>query len=102
MFVLIVDDHEDNLYLLKSLLEGNGHSVGCALNGKEALEKLAQASYDLIVSDILMPEMDGFSLCKKIRSHPDWNALPFIFYTATYTGPQDEALARELGPTALL
>jgi len=97
MFVLIVDDHEDNLYLLKSLLEGNGHSVGCALNGKEALEKLAQASYDLIVSDILMPEMDGFSLCKKIRSHPDWNALPFIFYTATYTGPQDEALARELG-----
>jgi signal transduction histidine kinase/DNA-binding response OmpR family regulator len=97
MKTLIVDDNDVNLYLLRSLLVGNGHSVIEASNGEKALEELQGNAFDLIISDILMPGMDGFSFCREVKKHPDWLKIPFIFYTATYTGPQDEEFSREIG-----
>ena len=95
--VLIVDDNRDNLYLLKTILKGQGWEVFDALNGKAALEIARNHIPDLIVSDILMPMMDGYTLCRQCKSDEKLKNIPFVFYTATYTEPQDEKFALDLG-----
>ncbi|MDO8842031.1 response regulator [Methanocalculus sp.] len=95
--VLIADDNPQNLYLLESILTGYGFATISALNGAEALEKAAKSPPDLIITDILMPVMDGFELCRRWKADPELNQIPFIFYTATYTDPRDERFALSLG-----
>ena len=95
--ILIVDDNEQNLYLLRTLLGGKGYTVEEARNGQEALDRAQQAPPDLIISDILMPVLDGFALCRRWRSDEALRDIPFVFYTATYTDPKDEELALGLG-----
>jgi len=95
--VLIVDDNSDNLYLLKTLLKGQGWEVFEASNGKIALEIARKQVPDLIVSDILMPVMDGYALCRECKSDEKLKKIPFVFYTATYTEPKDEKFALDLG-----
>ena len=97
MNILIVDDQEENRFLLSSLFTGSGHTVGEAPNGKKALELLEEGSYDLVISDILMPVMDGYQLCREIRAHSRLRALPFVFLTATYLDEKDEMFALKLG-----
>jgi PAS domain S-box-containing protein len=95
--VLIVDDNDANLYLLKSLMEEEGFAVIAAKNGREALEQAHAELPDLIVSDILMPVMDGYLLCRECKSDEQLRQIPFVFYTATYTEPKDEKFALSLG-----
>jgi two-component system, cell cycle sensor histidine kinase and response regulator CckA len=95
--ILIVDDNPENIYLLQSLLKGNGYDIISATNGEEALETARNTPPDLIISDVLMPVMDGFTLCRQWKQDGALKAIPFVFYTATYTDPKDEELALSLG-----
>jgi PAS domain S-box-containing protein len=92
-----VDDNAENLYLLRALLQGQGYEVDEALQGAEALNKARQNPPDLIVSDILMPVMDGFALCRQWKKDPRLRLIPFIFYTATYIDDRDREFALGLG-----
>jgi len=94
---LIVDDNADNRDLLETMLRGYGYEAVTANNGNQALERLAERSFDLIISDILMPHMDGFQLCREVKKSEVFQGIPFIFYTATYTDPKDEDFALSLG-----
>jgi len=95
--VLIVDDNNTNLYLLKNLLEGEGMEVMTAENGKDALNKARAKPPDIIISDILMPVMDGYALCRECKLDERLKHIPFVFYTATYTEPKDEKFASSIG-----
>ena len=97
MNILIVDDNELNRYPLQVLLEFNGYTVVTAANGAEALEKARQSPPDLIITDILMPVMDGFSLCREWKRDERLRDIPLVFYTATYTDEKDRELALNLG-----
>jgi len=100
--ILIVDDNEENLYLLRVLLEGHGYEAEQAANGSEALVKARASRQDMIISDILMPVMDGFTLCRALKADERLKHIPLIFYTATYTDPRDEKLALGMGANAFL
>ncbi len=95
--ILVVDDNEQNQYILKLLLEGQSYAVEIARNGIEALKAARSNPPDLIISDILMPGMDGFGLCRQWKTDEQLKGIPFIFYTATYTDPKDEDFALSLG-----
>lgn len=97
MKILGVDDNKENRYLLEKLLGGYGHEVVTACNGREAMEKLRENGFDLVISDILMPEIDGYQLCHIIKTEERLKKIPFVFYTTTYTSPEDERFGMELG-----
>jgi signal transduction histidine kinase len=95
---LIADDSPSNLTLLHAALESEGHHVIEASNGVEALAVLDQQPVDAVISDILMPSMDGFRLCREIRgSAKPYRTIPLILYTSTYDSPTDHALATSAG-----
>ncbi|MBL1274988.1 MAG: response regulator [Ectothiorhodospiraceae bacterium] len=100
--VLIVDDKPENLYLLRVLLGAKGYEVSEAANGEQGLESARNNPPDLIISDILMPVMDGFALCRVWKTDVQLKIIPFIFYTATYTEPKDKAFSLSLGADLFL
>lgn len=102
MRVLVVDDHAENRYLLRALLQGYGYVIDEASNGAEAITRARLMHPDLIISDLLMPVMDGYSLLRRWKSDPHLKKIPFVVYTATYTDPRDERLAMALGADAYL
>jgi CheY-like chemotaxis protein len=95
--VLITDDQPVNRKLLRVVLEAENHLVLEADNGISALQLLERERVDAVISDILMPEMDGYRLCYEIRKSPRLRTLAFIVYTASYTSPSDEKLALQFG-----
>jgi len=95
--ILIADDNPQNLYMLETILKANRFKVISATNGAEALDLAKKDPPALIITDILMPVMDGFELCRQWKANDVLKHVPFVFYTATYTDPKDEKLALSLG-----
>lgn len=94
--VLIAEDHDILREGLQILLETEGFNVISAAHGLEALEVMEKLTPDLILSDISMPEMDGFTFYQVVRTHPEWVTIPFIFLTAR--GERDDIFAsKKLG-----
>jgi DNA-binding response OmpR family regulator len=80
--ILVVEDSPTQATIIRRALKREGFEVEAAKNGKEAFEKLLDESFDLIISDVEMPEMNGYELCQAIRKHPELNRLPFILVTS--------------------
>ncbi len=95
--ILIVDDAPANRRLLRAVLEAGQFRVVDAADGVEALSILDQQPVQAIISDVLMPNMDGFRLCLEVRKHGQHATLPFIIYTSTYNSPSDRKLALDAG-----
>jgi len=102
MNILIVDDIAANRKLLGAILEVEGHVTIEAVDGAEALAALDLEQVDAIISDILMPRMDGYRFCYEVRASERFRHLPFIFYTSSYTSSSDEKLAHEMGADKFL
>ncbi|MEI7671960.1 MAG: histidine kinase dimerization/phospho-acceptor domain-containing protein, partial [Deltaproteobacteria bacterium] len=100
--ILIVEDFQRDRDFLENLLVKNDYKVVSARDGIEALEILQSATFDLIISDVLMPRMDGFQLCQEVKTDEKLKAIPFVFYTAHYTEPEDEEMLRSLGAALYL
>jgi CheY-like chemotaxis protein len=94
---VVVDDVEEGRYLLRAILQGSGYRVTMAGNGQAALEAARKDPPDVIVSDVLMPKMDGFALCRAWMLDATLKDIPFLFYSATYTHPEDVTLALDMG-----
>lgn len=95
--ILVVEDVPNVLELLEVTLRFKGYPVITARNGQEALERLAHERPALIITDILMPKMDGFALAHALRKDPRYRQIPLIFLSATYVTPEDKKFALSLG-----
>ena len=95
--ILIVEDVPNVLELLEVTLRFKGYAVITARNGEEALEILETQKPALIITDILMPKMDGYTFVQKLRINPETHAIPVVFLSATYVTLDDKAFAMSLG-----
>lgn len=95
--VLLLDDNDDAIVLQTTILESYGFIVQSAINGLDGLEKLKKFTPDIIISDILMPQMDGFEFCRAVKSDESLQHIPVIFYSAQYTEQADKRLANDVG-----
>ncbi len=98
MKILVVDDNPEERKLLGELLTQSGFNVVEAENGKQALEILnSEKDFAIIISDVLMPVMDGFKFCREVKSDPNLRTIPFIFYTGSYISEEDKNFGLKLG-----
>jgi signal transduction histidine kinase len=102
MKILIVDDNADARTFLERALRSKGYLVASAENGARALESALESPPDLIISDIMMPEMDGFELCRRVKTDDRLRHIAFIFYSATFAEGKVEELALGLGASRFL
>jgi CheY-like chemotaxis protein len=96
-YLLVVEDIPDILNLLETTLTFKGYRVSTAQNGEEALRQIQNEQPALIIADILMPKMDGFSLVHHLRIHPETRNIPVVFLSATYVTPEDKDFALSIG-----
>ena len=102
MHILLVDDNPENIVALADILKAAGHSISVASDGYEALDALRGNCVEVVISDALMPRMDGFVLCRRIRSDESHKDVPVIIMTGEYTGDADEQFAISVGATRVL
>jgi class 3 adenylate cyclase len=94
--ILVVDDTPANIQTLAATLKEKGYQISVATNGKQALDLLGRVRPDLILLDVMMPEMDGFEACRRIKASVEWGQIPIIFLTAR-TDTADIVKGFELG-----
>ena len=95
--ILVVEDVPNVLELLQVTLSFKGYAVLTARNGEEALQVLEKETPALVITDILMPKMDGYAFVYKMRTNPKTRDIPVMFLSATYVTPEDKDFAINLG-----
>jgi len=100
--LLVVEDVPNILDFLEMTLKFKGYEVMKARNGKEALDSIQKSRPALLITDILMPKMDGFSLLYHLRADPATRDMPVVFLSATYIAPDDKAFAMRIGATRFI
>ena len=100
--ILVVEDVPNILDLLAVTLRFKGYPVMTAANGQEAMERINEQRPALVITDILMPKMDGFALMHRMRTDPKTVQIPVVFLSATYVTPEDKAFALSLGASRFL
>ncbi len=100
--LLIVEDVPNILDFLEVTLKFKGYEVLKARNGQEALDAMQEKRPALIITDILMPKMDGFTLLYHLRTDPSTRDIPVVFLSATYIAPEDKAFAMAIGATRFI
>src|SRR5438477_12489282 len=100
--ILVVEDRVLDRRFLSDVLRSGGHTVIQATNGAEALERLRHVRPALIISDILMPLIDGHELVRRVREKAEFSGLPVIFYTAVYHEREAQALAQQCGVSSIV
>jgi len=101
-YLLIVEDVPDILRLLEETLRFKGYNAITARNGQEALDLIQRERPALVITDIMMPKLDGFGLVHRLRLNPETRDLPVIFLTATYVALEDKAFALNIGVTRFI
>ncbi len=99
--ILVVDDDEMVLIALEELLRSRGYEIGTASGGKEALEAIEKGAFDLVILDLVMPGMDGYEVCKRIRNHDRYREVPVVMLTAL-TGEEDRKKGEDAGANLFL
>ncbi len=101
-YLLIVEDDPDILKLLDATLTFKGYRVVTARNGTEGLEVIRVKRPSIVITDIMMPKLDGFGLVHRIRIHPETRDIPVVFITATYVAREDREFALNIGATRFI
>ena len=101
-YLLVVEDIPDILNLLDTTLKFKGYRVVTARDGQEALDIIQKERPALIITDILMPKLDGFNLVHRLRINPETRRVPVIFLSATYVAPEDKDFALNIGVTRFI
>lgn len=99
--ILVVDDDEMVLMALNELLKPEGYDVKTVSNGVEALKLLDENGYDLLMFDLIMPVMDGYELCRRVRQKEKYKETPIVFLTAK-SREEDRAKGLEVGANLFL
>lgn len=102
MRILLAEDDAIARTAIAAGLSEIGHDVELAADGEEALMSARRTRPDVIISDVLMPRMDGYSLCQAVRSDERLYKVPVVFYSATFLEPQDRALAQSVGASGFI
>ncbi len=101
--ILLVDDEKNFVIVMKSRLENAGYEISAAYDGLEAIEKVSQERPDLIILDLVLPKMDGYKVCQKLKSDDKYKGIPIIMLTARGKGLDLERIvAMEFGADAYL
>jgi len=98
-YLLLVEDDPDILKLLDTALTFSGYRVVMARNGNEGLEIIQKERPAIVITDIMMPKLDGFGLVHRLRLNPETRDIPVVFITATYVAPEDREFAFDVGAT---
>jgi DNA-binding response OmpR family regulator len=98
-YLLLVEDDPDILKFLDTTLTFSGYRVITARNGNEGLEAIRKEHPAIVITDIMMPKLDGFGLVHRLRLNPETRDIPVVFITATYVAPEDREFAFDVGAT---
>jgi len=100
--VLLAEDNAIARVALGGRLRGEGYEVDLAEDGEDALMHVRDTHPDIVIADVLMPRMDGYSLCRAIKEDPSLNTIPVVFYSATFITPEDRQLAESVGASGFV